>query len=241
MVTFSPTESRILCLINARGGSKGVPGKNIKPLGGKPLIAYSIEAALKSRLISKVVVSTDCPNIAKVAKNCGADVPFMRPPELASDTAKQIDAIVHAIRFLEGQGEIYDYICILQPTCPFRSVEDIDGALGLLIKSGSDSVITVTDVGGRHPNTLYRMKEDQIISPYVDMPTGGVLRQNFENLYWRTGSVYAMKRDVALGGSLYGTKICGYIQDEARAFNIDSPFDWDLCEAYLEYQTRRLS
>lgn len=230
---------KILCLINARGGSKGVPGKNVKPLGGKPLIAWSIEAAKQSNYISRIVVSTDAENIATAAKAAGADVPFMRPAELATDTAIQMDVIKHAIGFVENQGEKYDYICILQPTCPFRSVEDIDGSLRLLIDSGSDSVITVTDVGGRHPKTLYKMRDDQSLSPYLDSAAGGVLRQNFEALYWRTGSVYAMKRDVAMAGSLYGQSVKGYIQDENRAFNIDSPFDWELCEAYLLYKQSR--
>ncbi len=231
------TPPKILCLINARGGSKGVPWKNIKPLGRKPLIGYSIEAAKASKLISHVVVSTDSMDIADVARNFGADVPFMRPAELASDTAKQIDAIIHAINFMEERGNTYDYICILQPTCPFRSVDDVDGALNLLISSGGDSVITVTDVGGRHPNTLYTMADNQQISPYVQNDGAGVLRQNFESLYWRTGSVYAMRRDVVMNEhSLYGKDIRGYPQPEERAFNIDSPFDWDLCEAYLAFR-----
>lgn len=226
---------KILGLINARGGSKGVPGKNIKLLCGKPLIGYSIEAAKNSALITDIVVSTDCENIAKAAIDFGARVPFIRPPELATDTAKQIDAITHAITFLENNGEAYDYICILQPTCPLRSSNDIDGSLNMLIASGADSVITVTDVGGRHPKTLYTMGPDNTISPYIQSDTGGVLRQDFEALYWRTGSVYAMKRNVVMTqNSLYGQNICGYIQPEERAFNIDSPFDWALCEAYME-------
>lgn len=230
---------QILCLINARGGSKGVPGKNIKILGEIPLIGYSIRAAQKSKYVSRIIVSTDCPDIAKVARDFGADVPFIRPPELATDKAKQIDAVIHAIKYAEAEGMAYDYVCILQPTCPFRSVEDIDGSISLMISRGTDSVITVTDVGGRHPNTLYRMEEGNIISPYLEMPKSGVLRQEFENLYWRTGSVYAMKTSVVLSGTLYGSSTCGYLQDEERAFNIDSPFDWNLCEAYLQYQSQK--
>ncbi len=230
---------RVLCLINARGGSKGVPGKNIKKLGGIPLIAHSIRAAQKSRYLTRIIISTDAQDIADIAKEYGADVPFLRPPELASDTAKQIDAIIHAIQFAEKEeGQDYDYTCILQPTCPFRSTEDIDGTLDLLFKTGCDSAITITDVGGRHPNTLYRKDDSQIITPYIDLPKAGVLRQNFEDLFWRTGSVYAMKKSVAMSGSLYGHSTCGYLQDESRAFNIDSPFDWELCEAYLEYKSR---
>lgn len=230
---------KILCLINARGGSKGVPGKNIKPLGGKPLIAYSVEVGKQSQLISRVVVSTDAQNIADAARAAGADVPFLRPAELATDTAVQIDVIKHAVETVEATDGRYDFICILQPTCPFRSVGDLDGSLQLLLDSGADSVITVTEVGGRHPKTLYKIDEDKGISPYLDSPSGGVLRQNFEALYWRTGSVYAMKRDVVMAGSLYGSSQKGYIQEESRAFNIDSPFDWELCEAWLAYKQSR--
>lgn len=113
----------------------------------------------------------------------------------------------------------------------------MDGSLSLLIESGADSVITITDVGGRHPNTLYGLKDESKIVPYIQNDGAGVLRQNFEALYWRTGSVYAMKRDVVMNErSLYGRDVRGYLQDEERCFNIDSPFDWALCEAYVMYK-----
>lgn len=231
---------KTLCLINARSGSKGVPRKNIKPLNGKPLIAYSIETALKSRRIGRVVVSTDSQNIADVAKAYGAETPFLRPPELATDTAKQIDAMIHAVAALEQAGDRYDYICILQPTCPLRSAEDVDGALQLLLDSGADSVITVTDVGGRHPRTLYTQNPDGQIRAYLDSAPGGVLRQDFENLLWRTGAVYAMKRDILMEQrSLYGQDIRGYPVPEERSFNIDTIFDWELTEAWIQYLDNR--
>jgi CMP-N,N'-diacetyllegionaminic acid synthase len=227
-------EYRIIGLINARGGSKGVPGKNIKLLKGKPLIGYSIECGLNSRFIDKVLVSTDDANIAEVARSFGADVPFLRPAEFATDTSKQIDAMIHAVDFLERQGENYDIICILQPTCPLRTPEDVDATLKLLVDSKADSAITVTEVGGRHPRTLYRQKESGEIFPYLESDNAGVLRQDFEALYWRTGAVYAMKRDVLMDQrSLYGKIIVGQIMPEERCFNIDSPFDWNLCEAYM--------
>lgn len=229
------SNSSILCLINARGGSKGVPGKNIKPLNGKPLIGWSVDVARQSRLIKKVVVSTDSEEIARVATKHGASVPFIRPSELATDTAKQIDVVNHALKFLESMGERYDYVCILQPTCPLRSVEDVDGTLDLLISSGADSAITVTEVGGRHPRTLYKMHEgDQKVTPYVEKNTSGVMRQNFEALYWRTGAVYALRTSVVKAGSLYGNDARGYKVPEERAFNIDTPFDFELTEAWLK-------
>lgn len=233
---------KILCLINARGGSKGVPGKNIRPMRGKPLIGYSIECAKKSGMIDHIIVSTDDRAIADVATSFGADVPFLRPAELATDKAKQIDAMIHAVGFLEGQGDRFDYICILQPTCPLRAVDDVDGALELLISSSADSVITVTDVGGRHPRTLYTKDSGQRLAPYLQSDAAGVLRQDFEDLYWRTGAVYAMKRDVLMNQrSLYGTDIRGYVMPEERCFNIDSPFDWDLCEAYMAFKSASIS
>lgn len=227
---------KTLCLINARSGSKGVPGKNIKLLNGKPLIAYSIDVAIKSHLIERVIVSTDAQEIADVAKAHGAEVPFLRPPELATDSAKQIDAMVHAITLLEQAGAHYDYICVLQPTCPLRSIADVNGALQLLIESKADSVITITEVGGRHPRTLYTKEQNNKIKPYLESDTGGVLRQNFEDLFWRTGAVYAMKRDILMEQhSLYGADIRGYLMPEDRCFNIDSPFDWALTEAWMQY------
>ncbi len=230
-MTNSP---RILGLINARGGSKGVLGKNNKILHGKPLIAYAIESALQSKLISKVLVSTDNTAIAENAKSYGADVPFMRPPELASDTAKQIDAIIHAIKFEEERGEHYDIICLLQPTCPLRNAEDIDGTLNRLIEAGADSTITVSPVGIHHPMTLYSKDEENSLIPYIDADKAGVQRQNFKELFFRNGSVYAMKRDIIINDhSLYGKSTCGYLIPEERALNIDTPFDWDICEAYM--------
>lgn len=233
------SNSSILCLINARGGSKGVPGKNIKPLNGKPLIGWSVDVARQSRLIKKIVVSTDSEEIARIATQHGAVAPFLRPADLANDTAKQTDVIIHALKFLESMGERYDYVCVLQPTCPLRSVGDVDGALELLISSGADSVITVTDVGGRHPRTLYKMLEgNKKLSPFMESNKRGVIRQEFETLYWRTGSVYAMKRDVVMKGSLYGDDTRGYVVPEERAFNIDTPFDFELTGAWLKYKTQ---
>jgi CMP-N,N'-diacetyllegionaminic acid synthase len=227
----------ILCLINARAGSKGLPGKNLKPLGGKPLVAWSIDVAKQSKLIKKTVVSTDSEEIAHIATQHGAAAPFLRPKELATDTAKQIDVVVHALKFLESMGEHYDYVCILQPTCPLRSVEDVDGTLEFLVSSGADSAITITEVGGRHPRTLYKFHEgNNKLTPYIENNKGGVIRQDFEELYWRTGAVYAMKTSVVKSGSLYGNDTRGYKVPEERAFNIDTPFDFELAEAWLQRQ-----
>lgn len=225
---------RTLALVNARGGSKGVPRKNVRVLAGQPLIAWSIKAALSAARITSVVVSTDDTEIAEVARSYGARVPFSRPDHLASDTALQIDVVRHAVATLEGAGETYDAIVILQPTCPLRRAEDIDGALALLEDSGADSVISVCDVGGRHPRTYYLSESGGRLSPLMSSDHRGVLRQNFEPTFWRNGAIYAMKRDVPMVlGSLYGAVTNGYVMPEERSFNIDSLFDWRLTEAYL--------
>ena len=146
--------ARILGLINARGGSKGIPGKNTKPLLGKPLIAWSVETAKACPSINRVIVSTEDKTIANIAREYGAETPFMRPKELATDECLQIDVIIHAVEWLEKtEGSKYDYICLLQPTCPVRLVDDVEGALKLLIESKADSVITVAPVRGHHQLT----------------------------------------------------------------------------------------
>ena len=233
-VSPQKAEPRVLALINARGGSKGIPGKNIRLLGEKPLIAWSIELALRCPSVASVVVSTNSPEIADVARANGARVPFIRPADLASDTSLQIDAVRHAIGFLEEQGETYDIVVILQPTVPFRMVEDVEGVISLLIGSGASSVITVTEVSGKHPMTMYRMGTDQSLAPLLEANSAGVLRQEFPRIYWRTGSVYAVQRDVVMNlRSLYGSDTRGYAVPEDRSINIDSLLDWDYAELYL--------
>ena len=226
----------VLALVNARGGSKGVPRKNVRPLRGKPLIVWSIEAGLAATRVASVVVSTDDPEIAEVARHHGARVPFIRPAELATDKSLQIDTIRHAVGFLEAQDEFYDVVLILQPTAPLRSPEDVDGALTLLETSGADSVISVCEVGGRHPLTCYRADADGMLSPLLPSDARGVQRQEFGSVLWRNGAIYAMRRDVVMTrNSLYGARTVGYLMPEERSFNIDSMFDLQVTEGYLRF------
>lgn len=127
-------DKKFIAVIPARGGSKGLPGKNIKELCGKPLIVYTIETALKSKIFDKVIVSTDSLEIAEIAKKAGAEIPFLRPKELATDTADSMDVLIHAIKFLEEKGEKFDYIMKLQPTSPLRTEEDIRKSVKLLFE-----------------------------------------------------------------------------------------------------------
>src|SRR3989339_1217246 len=147
----------ILCIIPARGGSKGVPGKNIKPLCGKPLIAYSIAHAKKSRYIDRVIVSTDSLPIAAVARRCGAEVPFIRPARLARDNSGTIEVLVHAVKTLEEEGtQSYDIIVLLHATTPLRNPADIDNCIELLVRTQAGSVFSVTQ---SHRNPYFNMVE----------------------------------------------------------------------------------
>ncbi|MDA7675849.1 acylneuraminate cytidylyltransferase family protein [Akkermansiaceae bacterium] len=227
---------RVLGLINARQGSTGIPGKNIKPLRGKPLIAYAIEAGLAARRIDRVVVSTDSAEIAEVAIASGADVPFLRPGKLAQYDSPQIDAIRHALMTLEEEGDAYDVVAILQPTCPLRRAEDIDRALELMEAGAADTVITVTDVAGWHPLTMYTETEVETLRPLIDANPAGVMRQTFPKVWWRNGAVYAIKSSVILEqNSLYGEKVMGSPMPMNRSSNIDEPNDWIMTEIMMDY------
>ena len=222
---------KTLAIIPARGGSKGVKGKNIKPLAGKPLIAYTIEAALASRL-SRVILSTDSEAIARVGREFGVEVPFIRPAELATDRAKAIPVIQHALHFLEQQEtEHFDAVMMLQPTTPFRTQKDIDTALQLLEDSGADSVISVIDVEGHHPARMkYLNEEGYLVDPdfceaYENQP-----RQELPPMYLRNGAIYLTRRDTLLQGSFKGKNCKALIMPQERSVNIDTEFDFAMAE-----------
>jgi CMP-N,N'-diacetyllegionaminic acid synthase len=221
----------VLGLICARGGSKGVPGKNVRDFCGKPLIAWSIECARSCPEITDIVVSTDDEEIAAVARNYGAEVPFMRPPMLAQDKTRQIDAIAHALAFLKDQGREYRAVVLLQPTCPLRLPEDVSGALRLMDERQADTVITVTQEEGVMLSTFYNLDEDCRASLMFPAPQEGTLRQDYNAIYRRCGVVYILKPDYVLDtGALYGSKVCAYSVPKDRSYDIDSMFDWELTE-----------
>lgn len=227
---------RVLGLIPARGGSKGVPGKNIKSLCGKPLLAYTAETALASKRLSRVVLSTDDPEIAEVGRSLGIDVPFMRPAELADDRAATFPAVLHAIETLEEQGEFYDAVCLLQPTNPLRQTEDIDSCIELLESTGSDSVISVLPVPEKYnPNWVYLRNEDDRLVLSTGDAEPIKRRQDLPPAFHREGSVYVTRRQVlASHGNLYGSTIVGYEIDAERVVNIDTIEDWELAESIIE-------
>ena len=206
---------------------------------GKPLLAYTSEAALASKKLTRTVLSTDDPEIATIGRQLGLDVPFPRPAELAKDDTPTIPVLQDVVRRLEAMGECYDAILTLQPTNPLRLVSDIDGAIDLLESSGADSVISFSDVGERHPA---RMKwvdaEGRVSDPAFAEEFEGKPRQQLNKLYLRDGSIYLTRRSVLMEqNSLKGSDCRAWIIPEERSRNIDSPLDLLIAEQILRLQS----
>lgn len=226
---------RVLGIIPARGGSKGVPRKNIKLLCGKPLLAYTIEGALKAKLLTRTILSTDDTEIARVGQDLGVDLPFMRPAELAADDTPTFPLILHAVETLEARGETYDAVCLLQPTNPLRTGADIDACIELLETSGADSVISVLPVPHAYnPNWVYLQQPDGRLALSNGAAEPISRRQDLPPAFHRDGSVYVARRSViTAGGNLYGKCIRGCVLDAARSINIDTEDDWEAAESLI--------
>ena len=226
---------KILAIIPARGGSKGIPNKNIIDIGGNPLIKYTIDAALKSKMLTHCVVSTDSDVISDVAKSCGAMVPFRRPDSLSDDKALSLPVIQHAVNFMESdQGFLYDAIVMLQPTTPLRQTKDIDNAINMLFDTDADSVISVVDVEGYHPLRMKRVVDGKLIN-YIDQGHEDMRpRQKLPPVYIRNGAIYATRRNIMMKkNSFSGMDSRAYIMPSDRSVNIDTHEDLLLAKSYF--------
>ena len=226
---------RILAIIPARAGSKRLPGKNIKELAGKPLIQWTIEAAKKSVLLTDVIVSSDDEHIVEFAKKLNVNVPFLRPQHLAQDKSTSIDVIKHAIEFLENQGDIFDFIMLLQPTSPLRTSCHIDEAIGLLNDKGADAVISVcpTEHSPLWSNTLDDSdKMDSFISPEIK----NTRSQDLPVYYRLNGAIYITKveRLLAENTMFIKDKIFAYKMTTKSSVDIDEIIDFTLAEAIMK-------
>lgn len=230
---------RVLGLVPARGGSKGVPRKNVRPLGGRPLLAWTAEAALGARTLARVVLSTDDAEIAEVGRACGLDVPFLRPPELARDDTPTLPMMQDVVGRLEAEGERFDAICLLQPTNPFRRSADVDACVDRLVDSGADAVVSVLAVPAEHnPHWVYFRDADGALRLATGEAQPLPRRQLLPAAFHREGSVYVTRRDVLMErGSLYGDRVLGHEMDPARSVNIDTLADWARAEALVESMT----
>lgn len=230
---------RILAVIPARGGSKGLPGKNIRPLGGRPLIAWSIEAGLQSRFVDRVIVSTDSNEIADVARAAGAEVPFLRPPELATDDAKGVDAIIHAIDWYRGKCDPFDLVLVLQPTSPLRTPEDIDRAVELFFKKKACSVVSVCQTD-HHPWWANTLPADGSMKDFLRPELSNTNRQNLPVFYRLNGAIYLT--DISFLEQTLTFITAGtfaYSMPAERSVDIDSLLDFYLAEAILTEISQR--
>ncbi len=229
-------DTKILAIIPARGGSKGLPRKNIRGLLGKPLIAWTIEQAKNSRYINRVVVSTEDKEIAEISKKYGAEV-IERPMELATDEAKTFDVIFHVINYLEEQGEYYDAFVLLEPTSPLRDVEDIDRCFEMLMcNSKAKSIVGVAKLEGAHPAFNVVINEEG----FIRKPDGTtnfkfLRRQDLKDIYFFEGSVYASKIETFKQKKTYYHELTlGYIIPKYKSLEIDDLCDFICIEALMK-------
>lgn len=224
---------RVLAIVPARKGSKGLPLKNIRPFAGKPLLAWPIAAARAAAHVDRVIISTDDRGFADIAVEHGADAPFLRPAELASDTAPSLGFILHALDTLEADGDVYDYVVLLEPTSPLTESSDVDAALRQMVEAGADAIVGVSRHEATHPAFAVRRGGDGSITPYAsvafkDMPR----RQDIEPLFSLDGTVYissveGLRREQ---GFCHGRTL-GYESERYKAQEIDDLVDFICVEA----------
>lgn len=230
---------KIIGIITARGGSKGLPGKNIRILNGKPLIAWSVIEGQKSKFLDRLIVSTDSKEIAEVAKECGAEVPFMRPKELALDNTPSVDVLLHALNFLEKQGEAYDYLVSLEPTSPLRTVEDIDEPLRRLIEHNSaKAIVSVSKLESAHPDFVVSVNNEGLIKPFLG---GDELivkrRQELNDVYFPDGTIYISEVDnLKQKKTFYHKLTLAYPVERYKSFEVDEEMDIIIIEALMKYR-----
>jgi CMP-N,N'-diacetyllegionaminic acid synthase len=224
---------RVLALIPARGGSKGLPGKNVLPVGGRPLIGWTIEAAKHARYIDRLVLSSDDEQIVATARACGCDVPFRRPPELATDTAPMIDVVLHALEQLPE----YEIVVLLQPTSPLRTTADIDAACAMLENDAVPACVSVSPVE-QSPYWMYRLNADARMTPLIDTGSQATRRQDLPTVYALNGAVY-----VARAGWLrqHRTFVTGdtvaHVMPQERSIDIDTAADLEAFKRILAEHT----
>lgn len=220
---------KVLAVLCGRGGSKGLPRKNVLDLGGKPLIAWSVEAALRSKLLDRTVVSTDDMEIADAARSAGGEVPFMRPIELATDTAPVTDAMVHMVQTLE---ETYDIIVLLHATSPFRTGDDIDACISKLVETGADTCVSFSEML-KPPSYIVKVDENDRIRP---LEPSGLLkrRQDTSRHYLPNAAVYAVWTDFLLTErKVYSDDTAAIITPPERALDVDDLLDLEIARGLL--------
>ncbi len=224
----------ILCLILARGGSKGVPGKNLRLLNGRPLIDYTIHAIHDSKIFDRTILSTDSNEIASEARSLGVEVPFLRPGNLSQDKSSALDAITHALKWVEADDKKYDYVQYIFPTAPLRTSEDIKGGISVLFDKKADMVISVCETD--HPsfwaNTL---PDDGSLKNFIEKKMRNKNRQDLPKSYRINGAIYVAKWDVFYNRmDWFEQNTHAYIMPKERSIDIDDIIDFELAEIIMK-------
>lgn len=224
---------RVVGLIPARGGSKGIPGKNIAPCAGKPLLAWTCEAALGSRRLARTLLSTDSEAIAAVGRACGVEVPFLRPAALSADDTPSIDVMRHALDWLRAAGDAPDALALLQPTSPLRAARHIDEAVAILESGKADAVVSVVSVPHRfHPMSLMREEAGALLPFDGDRTT--TRRQDLPPLWARNGpAILVVRTALIAAGDVYGGRTAGLPMAARDSIDIDESFDLELADLLL--------
>lgn len=226
---------KVLGIIPARGGSKGILRKNLTPLAGKPLLYYTVRAAQVSRRLTRTILSSEDQEIGDVGRSLGIEVPFVRPAALATDEARSVEVAKHALQFAENEESTrYDVVCLLQPTCPLRAPYDIDRAIEMLDQSDADGVVSLARVEDPHPMKMM-LVTDKIVRPlFPDQWRETIRRQELPPVFYLNGAVYCVRREVLLDhDSLWGEKTLAYVMPAERSVNIDTMLDIKLAECLL--------
>jgi CMP-N-acetylneuraminic acid synthetase len=236
MVASVDTSLRVLAVVPARGGSKGLERKNLRRLAGKPLVSHAVEVGRAARLVSRVVCSTDDPEIAEAARAAGAEVPFLRPAELAQDTTEDWPVFVHALTWLAREdGWQPDLVVNLRPSSPLRRPDHVDSAIRLLLDSGADSVKSVC-LARQHPHKMWRLGPGGCLEPFLQTPFRlergpDVPRAELDEVYWQNGIVDVTRRSVILEqGVMIGRRVAGLVTDPSESIDIDTWLDLALAE-----------
>ncbi|SEP70685.1 N-acylneuraminate cytidylyltransferase [Ectothiorhodospira magna] len=221
---------KLLAIIPARGGSKGISRKNIKPLAGKPLIGWTIDQAMQANSIDRLIVSTEDEEIASVARQMGVDVPFMRPAALAEDDTPGIFPVLHALEHLPD----YDWVLLLQPTSPLRTAEDIEGIVKLCLSSPeSTSAVSICHVD-KHPYWMYSKDASGTLYPLIPDRPEITRRQELPDAYALNGALYLARTDWLIRNrSFLGKETLGYLMPQERSIDLDTPLDWQLAEYFI--------
>jgi N-acylneuraminate cytidylyltransferase len=229
----------VLVLVPARGGSRGLPRKNLHLLAGKPLVVHAVETGRAAALVDRVVCSTDDPEIAQAAHSAGAEVPFLRPADLAQDTTEDWPVFAHALEWLQQHdGWLPEVVVNLRPTSPLRRPEHVDAAIRLLGDTGAESVKSVC-LARQHPHKMWRLGADRMLEPFLTTPFRlargpDVPRAELEDVYWQNGVVDATRRSVILEQRvMIGRRVAGLLTDPSESIDVDGPLDLALAELLL--------